>query len=308
MNCCSYIIITPVRNEQEHILQTIHSVTVQTLKPREWIIVDDGSSDCTPELAMEAANAHAWIKVIRRLDRGYRKPGTGVMEAFREGLAAVQTKDWQFLVKLDGDLSFCPDYFERCAAHFEWDRRLGIGGGTVCVSNQGQLVEETPNDPHFHVRGASKIYRRECWEAIGGLIESTGWDTLDEVRANMLGWVTYRFPKLKLQHHKPTGSADGTWEDSFKNGRANYIAGYHPLFMFAKCMKRLFSRPYLVGAGGLACGFLTGYLKSIAQVNDRALISFLRKEQLKYLFFQDSIWRSAEYKAKTVAGAAPRQT
>ena len=50
------------------------------------------------------------------------------------------------------------------------------------------------------MRGATKIYKRDCWEAIGGLWVAPGWDTIDEVKANMLGWT---MPKL----HEPHGSS-----------------------------------------------------------------------------------------------------
>ena len=136
---------------------------------------------------------------------------------------------------------------------FETDPRLGIGGGGIYHEQNGDLTLE-PN-PKFHVRGATKIYKRECWEKLGGLLRAPGWDTVDEVKANMLGWTTRSFPHLKVSHYRFTGAADGAWKDCVKNGRANYIAGYHPVFMLFKCMRRLVAKPYLFGAMGLLWGF-----------------------------------------------------
>src|SRR4029077_9964358 len=102
----------------------------------------------------------------------------------------IETEQWDFVVKLDGDLSFESDFFSRALQRFSEDARLGIGGGTVCRKYGDQLRPES-KDPAFHVRGATKIYRRECWRQLGGLYPVTGWDTLDEVKANMLGWRTY---------------------------------------------------------------------------------------------------------------------
>ncbi|HZV34699.1 MAG TPA: glycosyltransferase family A protein, partial [Verrucomicrobiae bacterium] len=109
-----YIIIAPVRNEEAHLRETIESVASQTVRPVLWIIVDDGSSDRTAQIADEAARAHGWIKVVHRADRGFRRQGGGVMEAFYDGYKLIGDESWDFLIKLDGDLSFAPDYFEKC--------------------------------------------------------------------------------------------------------------------------------------------------------------------------------------------------
>ena len=284
-----YVIITPVRDEEAYIRETLKSVTTQTILPSEWIIVNDGSTDRTGEIADQQARENPWIKVIHTENRGFRQAGTGVIEAFYNGYKAISQKDWEFVVKLDGDLSFDPDYFEECFGEFGKNPRLGIGGGMIYNLVEGDLRCET--HPMFHVRGATKIYKRECWDDIGGLIKAPGWDTLDEVKANMVGWQTRSFPKLRVVHHRFTGSADGTWRNFVKNGLANYISGYHPVFMAVKCAKRLFQKPYMVAALGLLDGFITGYVKNIPQVPDKALIRYLRQQQLKRLFLRQSIWK-----------------
>src|SRR5690348_11284020 len=110
----TYAIITAVRDEEQFIESTIQSVLTQSRRPKEWVIVNDGSRDRTGEIADRYATQHAWIHVVHRADRGFRKPGGGVMEAFYDGYDKLETKDWSFLVKLDGDLSFDSTYFERC--------------------------------------------------------------------------------------------------------------------------------------------------------------------------------------------------
>lgn len=285
-----YVVITPVRNEENNFPQTIKAMASQTVLPTAWVVVDDGSTDKTGVIAEEAASQHGWMSVVHRPDRGFRQPGTGVMEAFHAGLALVHDREWAFLVKLDGDLAFEPDYFEKCFARFEHDRRLGLGGGVICRRAKRGLIAERAGDPPFHVRGATKIYRKACWDQIGGLILMPGWDTIDELKANMLGWKTMTFPDLKLHQLKDTGSADGTWANWVKNGRANYITGYQPLFMLVKCMKRIFSRPYGIGAGALAWGFLNGYIRRTPRVKDGEMIRYLREQQLRKLTFRRSIW------------------
>ncbi|MGO9373414.1 MAG: glycosyltransferase family 2 protein, partial [Syntrophobacteraceae bacterium] len=226
----------------------------------------------------------------RRPDRGFRKSGGGVIEAFYDGYSVVDRKDFDFLVKLDGDLSFAPDYFEKCFDYFAGEPMLGIGGGMICRLDNGQLKEDSAGDPPFHVRGATKIYRRKCWETIKPLVKAPGWDTVDEVKANMLGWTSRTFRDLSLVQHKPTGAADGKWRNWFKNGLANYVTGYHPIFMLGKCFKRTFQQPYFVTAVALWAGFCSGYIKQLPQVKDRQLIRYLRRQQLRRLSGLPSIY------------------
>lgn len=283
-----YIIITPARDEEAHIEKTIISVAQQTIQPLQWIIVDDGSRDDTGAIIDRYASSHPWITALHRSNRGFRQAGGGVIETFYDGYAQIES-EWDFLVKLDADLSFASDYFERCFEEFAKDPQLGIGGGGIYHEDNGILKLEA--NPLFHVRGATKIYKRQCWEDLGGLLHAPGWDTVDEVKANMLGWKTRSFLDLQVSHFRFTGAADGAWKDCVKNGRANYVAGYHPIFMLMKCMRRVARRPYVIGAAGLLWGFASGYLERGHQVEDRALINYIRTQQLRRLLLLDSMWK-----------------
>jgi hypothetical protein len=154
----------------------------------------------------------------------------------------------------------------------------------------GSLEVESRIDPAFHVRGATKIYRRGCWEQIGGLIRAPGWDTLDEIKANMLGWTTRTFPDLQIIHHRPAGGAYGQWNNLLKNGRANYIVGYHPLFMLLKCLRRAFEKPYLLHGCGLWLGFLGGYVKGVPRAAEKEVIQYFRQQQINRLLGRKSLW------------------
>lgn len=290
MNPVRHIVISPVRDEERYLARTIQCMVAQTVKPAEWILVDDGSTDGTPRLIDSAADTHPWIKPLHRRNRGYRQAGGGVMDAFYDGYAAVTETSWQYLTKLDGDLSFEADYFQQCFGHFASKPRLGIAGGTICNRINGALQPESKIDPAFHVRGATKIYRRECWEQIGGLIRGPGWDTVDEVKANMLGWTTRTFEDLNLVHHRQAGTAYGSWNNLLKNGRANYVAGYHPVFMFMKCVRRALQRPYLMEGIGLGVGYLDACFHRVPQVPDRNLIRYFHRQQLNRLIGRKSLW------------------
>jgi len=285
-----YVVISPARDEQATIEATLKSVISQTVLPTEWIIVDDGSRDLTGEIAENYASNNTWIRALRVPDRGYRSPGTGVIKAFNEGYQKISRGDWQFLVKLDTDLDLPMDYFESCFRHFEKDPKLGIAGGLVISRNKKKsdvIIEETPL---FHVRGATKIYRRECWDQISGLIEAPGWDTWDEIKANYYGWKTRTLRDIKLPQLSETGSVEGSWKDFVKNGRANYICGYHPLFMFAKCMRRLVRSGARKSGVALLWGYVLSALKAVEQVPEVEVIRYLRREQVRRLMGRPSIW------------------
>src|SRR5271170_823371 len=137
-----YVIITAVRDEEKYIEATLESVCGQTAPPAEWVIVDDGSSDHTGDIIDRCAAQHSWIHIVHRVNRGFRKSGGGVVEAFYDGYNTLRYKEWDFIVKLDGDLSFAPEYFEQCFEHFRQDPELGIGGGEIHHNISGQLKLE----------------------------------------------------------------------------------------------------------------------------------------------------------------------
>jgi biofilm PGA synthesis N-glycosyltransferase PgaC len=285
----TYVIVSPIRDEAEYIEQTIESVVNQTQRPAEWIIVNDGSSDATAAIIDRAAAEFDWIRVVHRADRGFRAAGSGVMQAFYAGYESISLTDWDFLVKLDGDLRFEANYFERCLKLLHNEPRLGIGGGVIYNLMNG--VEKLEAHPRFHVRGATKIYRRECWEAIGGLVKEPGWDTLDEVHAQMLGWKTQSFYDNRLVQLRSTGDAAGQWQNWIKNGRACYLVGYHPLFIVARAILRLFKEPYLVASVGMLWGFVGAALTRSEKVASAEVVRYLRGQQLRRLSGMSSIWK-----------------
>lgn len=285
-----YVVVTPVRDEAEYLRHTIASMLSQTRRPQQWVLVDDGSTDETPTICREYSQREVFIAFVSRPRREDRRPGGGVVEAFSEGYAALTDTGWSFLVKLDGDVSFDAGYFESCLRRFNEDPRLGIAGGAIAVPKDEGVTIECPYDPPFHVRGACKIYRRECWHAIGGLVPMTGWDTIDEVKANMLGWRTMTLADNIVLHHRPTGSTHGQWKDCFKCGHANYVCGYHPLFMLAKAARRFLLSWEFRDAFGLMCGYLNGYLSGMPRLSDKDFIRYIRRQQKRALTFRSSLW------------------
>lgn len=284
-----YTVISPVRDEEQFVEVTIESLVGQTLRPAEYIIVDDGSTDRTGAIIDGYAGKYPWIRAVHRSNRGFRKPGGGVIEAFYAGFNALACADWDFLVKLDGDLSFGPTYFEELFRRFQDNPKLGLAGGGIYHFENGAKVLE--KCPVFHVRGATKVYRRECWQAIGGLWTGPGWDAIDELKADMLGWSSRSFLDLELVQHRFTGAASGRWNGAVKDGRADYACGYHPLYLLAKCCARLARRPYIVGSLALLYGYMTGYFKRLPRVDDRQFIRHVRAQQMARLLHRPTIWK-----------------
>lgn len=281
-----YAIVTPVRDEEKHLEKTIASVLTQDIKPQKWIIIDDGSTDRTCEIIKRAVDEHEWITGIETRAVGLRKPGGE--SVLPVGMQLLNLEGLDFFVRMDGDLDFDAAYFRRIFEEFDRNPKLGIASGVCYVLEDGRYVEET--HPLFHTRGPIKTYRQQCFRDIGGLDSCLGWDTIDEVKANMLGWQTRSFADLKVIHLRKTQTASGVLTGMLNRGRAAYYAGYHPLFMLSRASLRALKRPYIIGGVCLLAGYLEGYVKRLPTVDDQALIRYLRKQQLKRLLFKDTIW------------------
>jgi glycosyltransferase involved in cell wall biosynthesis len=282
-----YVIITPVHNEEMYIRCTLDSVVSQKLLPEQWIIVDDGSTDNTAEIIQEFVKRHAWIKMVTLPVKGRREVGARVVRIFYEGYKLIDT-DYDFIVKLDGDLSFDSDYFERLLGKYVEDPRLGIAGGAlyIPVGDQWRL-EKVPVD---HVRGATKVYRKACFDEIGGLPLVNGWDGIDEWRAQMKGWKTRSYGELIVHHLRPTGASLGLWGGNIKAGEYAYFMGYPWLVILARSLYRVLTgRPPFVIGTALLLGYMKSWLARKPQFDDAEMIAFMRRKQMRRILF---FWRS----------------
>lgn len=250
-----YLIVSPVRDEERFIEHTLRSITRQTVKPLVWVIVDDGSIDGTRQIVERYQLTYPFIHLIEGSKRERREPGSGVIRAFNIGYESVRAIDHQFLVKLDCDLSFDCDYFERLLAKFAENPKLGIASGIYQEARAGQDWV-TVEMPPYHAAGASKMIRRQCFEEIGGFVAARGWDSVDEIRAMTRGWCTRHFPELRIKHWKTEGSGIGLVRTSVMHGEIYYLTGGSKFFFLLKVMHRLFNRPLLLGGLGLVWGYL----------------------------------------------------
>lgn len=278
----TYCLISPGRNEAGYMRRTLESVARQTRTPALWVIVDDGSTDDTPAILEEYRARLPWLTVVRREDRGRRSVGPGVIDAFYAGYDAVDTSEYGYLCKLDLDLDLPPRYFERLIELMEAEPRLGCASGKAFYADPktGATVLEKIGD-HMSV-GASKFYRRECFDEIGGLVREVMWDGIDCHRARMLGWIagSYDEPDLRFEHLRPMGSSDaGILRGRLRHGFGQYYMGSSLAFLTASALFRIGTRPRLVGSLAMWWGFVRAMIARRPRYPDPEFRRFLRRWQ-----------------------------
>lgn len=268
-------LVTPVRDEKEYIGAMLESIVAQKTRPATWIIVDDGSGDGTPEIVAGYAREHSFIQLIRLPAQGGRKPGGE--SAISHGLNSLKLSDFDFIARFDADLLFEPDYLAGMLQEFRSDPGLGIAGGTLYIERNGGSIAERA--PEYHVRGAVKMYRRECFEAIGGLHTRIGWDTIDEVSAWSKGWTTRSFAQ-RVIHRRPTGEGLEPSRVSRERGKAEYFTWSHPLFVVAKSCKLARDGRRCGPALSFLAGFFCAHFQSGGRLEDRTFVRTRRQQQL----------------------------
>ncbi len=275
------IIITPTRNEEKSISITIESMRKQTLLPIKWIIVNDGSTDNTEKIIKELTNNISFVKYVHIPDRGYRKPGQGVIETFYEGYNCIEN-DYDILAKFDADLQFPPDTLEKICKAFRDDPKLGITGGAYYerLNNKGTLKRVLFSEGY--VGGPVKFYRKKCFEDINGLIQRAGWDGVDIIKAKMKGWNTGEIEALKIIHLKPTGTAagEGLKRACNKYGDVSYYMGGYLWYFCLRVIGRSLENRNLKIGYHMVRGFLRSYLNKLDRESPE-FRNFLKKMQRK---------------------------
>jgi glycosyltransferase involved in cell wall biosynthesis len=274
----SFVIITPTRDEDRTVERTLRSMTAQTIRPLRWVIVNDGSTDRTRAIVAPFVAQHDWIELVDRDDRGRRELGRGVIQAFYAGFERVRALPWDYVVKLDADLELPPDYFENMLREFERDPRLGMASGkTFLLAGNRRRLEYCHDE---HVRGPAKMYRRRCFEEIGGIEPMRGWDMIDETRAQMRGWRTRSFLEYPLLHLRPIDARQSNvLRSRFDMGRLHWFLGYHWLYHYIRCARCVVQEPpRILGGLMLATGYLLDSLRRRPQF-DPEFTRFVRARQ-----------------------------
>jgi glycosyltransferase involved in cell wall biosynthesis len=277
----SYSLVTPARNERPNLRRLAACVVAQTVRPTAWIIVDDDSADGTSAEARDLLDHHVWIRVVQSplaggsgaaLERG-RHTGRDVV-AFRHGVAEIGLLP-DVVVKLDADVSFAPDYFERLLDAFANDPSLGIASGS-CYEQIAARWEQT-HVTGEHVRGATRAYRRECLQAVLPLDEHIGWDGIDEIKAHLAGWQTATLTDIPFHHHRKVGERDGARRRGWAvQGRAAHYMGYRFSYLVARAVYQARREP---SALAMLPAYLGASARRAPRCSDDAVRTHLRETQ-----------------------------
>jgi glycosyltransferase involved in cell wall biosynthesis len=248
--------------------------------PTKWVIVDDGSSDATPQILQEYAAKHPWIEIVKRADRGRRAVGPGVIEAFYAGYSTIAPSDFDFLCKLDLDLRLPPKYFEVLMHRMNENPRIATCSGKSYVQAGDELVDENHGDETS--LGMTKFYRVSCFEAIGGFVREVMWDGIDCHRCRMKGWIacSWNDPDLRFVHLRPMGSSQTSiYTGRMRHGYGQYFMGTGWLYMLASAVSRVLEKPYVLGSLAMFWGWLRSALRADPRYEDLEFRRFLRAYQ-----------------------------
>lgn len=279
-----YVLISPCRNEADVMRQTLESVVAQSVCPAKWVIVDDGSTDATPNILAEYVARYDWIEVVTRQDRGARSVGPGVIEAFYAGYESINPQEYDYLCKLDLDLRLPSGYFEGLIERMEADPRIATCSGKAYIEKNGRLESERHGDETSI--GASKFYRMDRFVELGGFVREVMWDGIDCHRCRMRGWIACSWddPALRFVHLRPMGSTQqNILVGRMRHGYGQYYMGSGLLWMLATAVYRIPEYPYVIGGLFIVYGWLKSYFSRLPRYEEAGFRDFLRAYQRRAL-------------------------
>lgn len=273
-----YYIVIPTYNEEQFIALTLQSLADQTVLPSKVIVVNDNSTDSTPEIVLAFAEKYPWISLVTKNSSAVHLPGSKVIQAFQKGLESID-EDYDLIVKVDSDLIFPTNYFETIIQHFKSDSSIGMVGGFCYIEKNGEWILENLTDKD-HIRGALKAYRKATFKQIGGLRAQMGWDTVDELLCKFYNWKVVTNESLHVKHLKPTG-ANYNKTARYKQGESFYTLGYGFIITAIASLKLALRK----GKPLLFLDYLIGFWKAKLSkkpmlVNDEQA-QFIRKYRLQ---------------------------
>jgi glycosyltransferase involved in cell wall biosynthesis len=262
-----FSIIIPAHNEADVIDLTLESLVNQTLLPKQVIVVNDNSTDNTSKIVSEFTAKHDWITLVENKSTDQHLPGSKIINAFYKGYDLLD-KDFDVICKFDADLIFPENYLETLANQFNSNTKLGMAAGFCDIKVNGvwQLENLTGKD---HIRGALKAYTKSCFEAIGQLKPSMGWDTIDELLAKYFNFEILTINTLRVKHLKPTGASYNK-NAKYLQGEAMYKMRYGFILTFLSALKMSLKKrslPYFLN-------YIIGYTKAIFNQPERLVNYF----------------------------------
>jgi poly-beta-1,6-N-acetyl-D-glucosamine synthase len=282
LNLPSYVLITPARNEADYIELTLKSVVSQTVRPLKWVIVSDGSTDATDDIVRQYIANNAWIELVQMPERRERN-FAGKAMAVTAGQKKLGELQYDVIGNLDADVSFDPDYFAFLMERFAENPRLGVGGTAF---REGNLSYNYDFVGIEHVSGMCQMFRRECFEAIGGYsaIRSGGIDLIAVLSARAKGWESRTFVEKSFVHHRSQGGALHTGlRERLHMGRKDYLLGNHPVWEIFRSVYQMAHKPYLIGGLLVLWSYFWNSLRGVERTIPVELMAIRRSDQLKRL-------------------------
>ncbi len=287
-----YVLITPARNEASLIENTIRSVIAQTLQPSRWVIVSDGSTDGTDDIGKRYAAEHPWIELLRLPERTGRQFAAKA-RAFNAGYEQVKGTGFDVIGNLDADITFEPDYLEFLIGRFADNPKLGVAGTPFVDDHENRQAHTYAH--RFvqleHVSGACQLFRRECFEEVGGYIPVKGGaiDWIAVTTARMKGWETRTYTdKVSLHHRKLGTGTDNPLMVRFRYGQKAYYVGGHPAWVLLRGLFQMREKPWILGGVFFEAGFIWAFLTRMPRPVSPELMAFHRSEQMSRM---RALWR-----------------
>ena len=276
-----YVVVTPARNEEAFIEKTIETVIRQTVLPQKWVIVNDGSTDATGSIVEKYAKKYEWLELVNLPVRKERNFAAKV-HAFNAGLERLKNVPYEIIANLDGDVGLDEDHFEFLLNKFKDDSGLGVAG-TIFREEGGYSSETSSFEGQNHVSGQCQVFRRKCFEDIGGYYANKegGIDWIAVTTARMMGWKTRSYREKSFFHFRHLGTAErGILASSFSYGEKDYYLGGHPIWELFRVTYRLTKPPYLVDGLALGLGYGWAMIRRVHRPVSKELMAFHRKEQM----------------------------
>lgn len=270
-----YAVVTPVRNEAENLPGLAESLTAQTISPETWVVVENGSTDETAEIARELASRHPWTRVVETAPTPEGERARPIVVAFQAGIAALSPRP-QFIAKVDADVTLPPGYFEGLLERLDADPELGVVSGTCLEQHGGAWLERFGTGSS--VWGAARVYRWRCLEQLLPLENRTAWDWIDVAEANVRGWRTAVARDQLFYHHRREGDRARTrWAQWSSQGRAAHYLGYRTSYLIVRALYRSIRDP---AALALVSAYAGAALQRQERCQKTALVAHVREQQL----------------------------
>jgi glycosyltransferase involved in cell wall biosynthesis len=239
------------------------------------MIVENGSTDGTLDVARSLADRHPWIQVLWRPGELVPTRGGPIARAFEAGLDALKTEPGVVVI-VDADVTLGPEYFVRLMEKFAADPRLGMASGARYELERGEWRRHNPTGSTT-VEGQCRAYRWACLPDVLPLPDAMNWDGIDAIRANLRGWHTRTFFDFEYRHHRAMGTRDGSRSAAWATeGRGAHYMRYRPYYLFLRALHHARREP---AALGLLWGYLSALVRRSPRCPDQEVVNYLRKDQ-----------------------------